>query len=215
MIFLWVASYGVLYSVGGWCSNRLDAPYSVTAALLLVYAAAFAAYSAKRGKGCAWRVKFRWIDILYLAPFAALPVYNFVTLKNAFDIHFTLLTVGVCIVEELFFRGYALSYGKEKRGIFGIVVACGLFALLHAVNFPIYGWKFTVAQILSAFCAGLSFSGVTLKYRSLLPATVAHFAINVSSVGVLAIGEGWYYAGLAVCSVLYAIYGLALIKRTT
>jgi uncharacterized protein len=75
------------------------------------------------------------------------------------------------VVEELFFRGWLMPH-------VGLVVQAALFMLLHPAGRS--GWMYT---LFTGF-AGLVFGALVLATGSLVPALVAHVAVNAHGLTV-------------------------------
>jgi hypothetical protein len=79
------------------------------------------------------------------------------------------LSVVAPLTEEFLFRGYILqSFLKQYSVKKSVLVSSFLFALLH-----LNPWQFT-----SAFCLGIIFSLLFIKYKSLIPSLIAHSVFN-------------------------------------
>lgn len=150
-------------------------------------------------------------EIFVLLPLLAFPIGNLLTVQWEWKGYLLLLACSASVVEEIFFRGYLLFCFKTQKWL-GAIVTSGAFALLHLVNLGDATPAFVCMQVLSAFAAGLCFCGLTLRYKSLLPATLLHVAINLTGFGEIRSSAGWYAAVVA-CSALYALYGVFYIKR--
>lgn len=73
--------------------------------------------------------------------------------------------------EEFCVRGAVLSSLKQFGIGFASLISAFVFMMLHN----------TVAQLPLAFSAGLAFAFCTFKFRSIWPAVVAHFVVNLNS----------------------------------
>jgi uncharacterized protein len=79
----------------------------------------------------------------------------------------------VAISEELVFRGFLISFLKKRSlSTLGIVfISSILFGAMH--------WSNGVYIIFSSFIWGIATSFFVIKYRSLYPAIIAHYIINL------------------------------------
>ncbi len=217
ILLLWISLYGVVFLLAEFFSDLIGVEHCITAFASLLYAVCLAIYSrkAKRGKlSYPFGVKFRWIDGLYFLPLLCLPIVNLFTVKFRFDGYYTLTTVGVCLTEEIFFRGFLLKFLKNKWQTAGIFLACALFALFHLANRAEYADEsFLFGQVISAFAAGLAFSGLTVKYQSLTPSVFLHLAINLTGNGGVEVGKAVWWTSLLICSAIYAVYGLFIVFK--
>jgi membrane protease YdiL (CAAX protease family) len=87
------------------------------------------------------------------------------------------------LTEELLFRGLLLDWLKQKMNVWtAAVILSVIFSLLHANPFSLgaVGWFAFSAR----FLLGLTASALTIKYRSLRPAFVAHATWN--AIGCIA-----------------------------
>ncbi len=75
------------------------------------------------------------------------------------------------ITEELVFRGVFMKNMSRVSQRFGIFVSAFFFALAHE----------NLAQGLLAFFLGILLGYITIKHRSLVPAIIVHFVVNVTS----------------------------------
>ena len=72
------------------------------------------------------------------------------------------------IFEELFFRGYLLSFMSKVSTRFAIVITALFFGLFHG----------NIYQFILAFAGGLWLGYITVKSRSIIPAMICHCAAN-------------------------------------
>ncbi len=210
MIFIWVIAYGCVYILAETLSDRIGAAHSATAFALLLYAVALVWWTQKKEKKLSLRYKIEGKvgDFVYLLPLLCFPICNLFTVEHDQNVYAYLLTAGVCVVEEILFRGYLPAVCKEKKR--GALLSSAAFALFHLVNATELN-GYLVAQVLSAFAVGLCFCGLTEKHESLLPSTLLHLSINFTGIGIPA--HGWQYVGVGVCSAVYLVYGIVLTFR--
>ncbi len=162
-----------------------------------------------------FKMKLCWMDVLYFLPLLVFPISNIFLIKFTFDAHFILLTLGVCVVEEIFFRGFLLKFLYKRWGSIGIICQAIIFALIHFVNlFNGVDIIFVISQVVSAFCVGICFGGVVIKYCSLLPSILAHIAINITgSSGIIIASSAVYWLIIAMCCIVNVVYGAFLIYK--
>ncbi len=216
LIFLWVLGYGALFAISELISNLINIPHCITAFTVLVYAVALIVFiELKRKKRYlfGYGIKIKPKELLYFLPLLILPAVNLIVLKNSFDAFTIILFAGVCVVEEVFFRNFLFFILNARLGkITGALISSLIFALFHTVNLLNgFDFLFVALQILSSFAIGVCFSGLTIKLKSLLPCTVAHFLINLTGVGIAKVATVWWCVILIGCSLIYLFYGLALL----
>ncbi len=78
----------------------------------------------------------------------------------------------VAVSEEIIFRGLALSALKAytRNPVVIVLVSALVFALIH--------WSTGAKNILDCFAYGMIFMAVTMRVRSIIPATVVHFLLD-------------------------------------
>lgn len=103
------------------------------------------------------------------------------------------------IAEEFLFRGMLLSLWRTKYAKGGVFASAFLFAAYHALSPDSSG-----LQLLCALAAGVCYGEATLRAGSLLPAMLAHLAVNLT--GTQGMGEG--SGGLWFCAAVCLIWGL-------
>ncbi len=87
---------------------------------------------------------------------------------------------GVAFVEELFFRGYFLTYLKGAVGVLPAVVGSSLvFSLVHFFLNVGSFWAFALLPFINLFLAGALLSLLVLRQKSLWVAIGFHYAWNV------------------------------------
>lgn len=103
------------------------------------------------------------------------------------------------IVEEFFFRGVFLSLWGRGHGTGGVFASAVVFAAYHALSPDSSG-----IQLLCALAAGVCYGEATLRTESLLPAVLAHLAVNLTG----ARGMGEVNGGLWACAAVCLTWGL-------
>ncbi len=86
-----------------------------------------------------------------------------------------LMAIYTCIIapvtEELFYRGFIMKNLSRVSQRFGILASAVLFGLAHQ----------NIAQFVLAFVVGTFMGYLTVKHNSLVPAILAHIAVNTTS----------------------------------
>jgi len=214
MIFFWIMLYGIAHFAGKSLDWRYDAADWGYAAVMLLYAVLLVLWTIRTGNYRPVRLNtVHWNgirDFPYFLPLAVLPAYNLIAggfcLPSGTDV---LIMLSISVTEELFFRGYLLSFLREKGNASAIFITSILFALLHGANwFENADWIYVLLQMLSAFVVSICFCKITIRFRSVLPCMAAHFFINITGTG--SIENSTHLFGLAVCIAIYACYGMWL-----
>jgi membrane protease YdiL (CAAX protease family) len=114
-----------------------------------------------------------------------------------------ILPIRTVILEELLFRGFLWGIlAKQKTELFATLVSSLLFGLWHVLPSRNIGDKafsgvdLTISEplviigiVFATFLAGVVFSELRRRTRSLLPAIAAHWAINAT--GILLAALAW------------------------
>lgn len=120
------------------------------------------------------------------------------------------------VAEEIIYRGILLGYLIKRGELFGIIVSSSLFAVSHLLNlFGSHNLLYTVLQVIFAFFVGICYAAVTLQYKSLIPCIAAHILTNLT--GIYSVGrqiKSEWIVGLGICIVIYAAYGVFLLKKS-
>lgn len=206
MKFIWIILYIVMLA-------NLQKIY--LAAGLLLYCVLLLVYLYKKGKFHVYglcKIKSSVQVLVFLvAPFASVIIANICSIDLECLYHMTIdeLIVMICVafVEEFFFRGWMFV---KFSGYGSVIITNILFAVSHMLNLGNGAEiKYTVCQVLWAFCMGVSFSLITKRLKSLLPAIVIHALINISSLGISNMIFGNYVV-VSVMAILCMIYELIL-----
>ncbi len=217
ILLLCVFLYGLLFFLGETLSKLVGENYSFTAVIIMAFAIFLAIYSRKskyRGLSFTFKIKLTYLDALFLLPLICFPLANVLTLKVSFDVHYAVLTVGVCLIEEIFFRGFLLRLLQKRWGGLGIIIQAVVFASMHFVNFfNNSDVAFVLMQVASAFAVGLSFGGLAVKYRSLTPVILAHTLVNLTGNGAVDVTKRIYYIAMAVCCIVNILLGVFLLLK--
>ena len=217
ILLLFIIIYGGCFLLAEFLSNLIGVPHVITAFAILIYAVALIFYMQKERKkrylyGFKW--KFKKKDFLFLLPLLVLPILNLVVLNNSYLI-FTILTfVGVCIVEEVFFRNYLYFYLNERFSTMqSILISSAIFAFFHTANL-LNGFDllFVIAQIVSAFSVGFCFGAIAYKFKSLTPCLSLHFIINLTGIGTISVNRLLFALLISASSLIYLLYGLFILS---
>lgn len=159
----------------------------------------------------------RWTgfgDCLYFLPLLLLPVYNLLESGGTVcDSLTAVLMISVSIAEELFFRGFLLSY-LRKWGIKTSVLMAGMiFALFHSINLGGTAMAYTVMQMVCALAIGVYYGIIRVKYDSLLPCAIAHILTNITGASMAKQLNATGMAGLGLCIVMYIFCDAWAIKK--
>ena len=222
MIFFWIAFYGIAHCAGVYLTSQYGAADWIYAAVMLMYTVLLILWTSRKGNCrpvylcAAGSVRFRSCGLFL--PLAALPVCNLLAGGFRFpDAAEVLIMLSASVAEELFFRGYLLSFLRRKGDLFAIPAASILFALFHFVN-----WQgpadsvYVLMQVLTGFSVGICYCCIAVRFGSILPCMAAHFLTNITGSGSI---EGVVHLwGLAACIVINLCYGILLFrsaKQTT
>lgn len=97
---------------------------------------------------------------------------------------FTLTTFLLAASEEISFRGLILNalfekYGDTYKGTWkSIILSSFLFALVHFANFVYVQPSAVLAQVISAFFAGLYFGAIFFNSRNLFSCIIIHYILD-------------------------------------
>lgn len=214
MLFAWVALYGLVHTIADHAAGSgLPASWLPGIALggydLLLSIWIFR--TGRRSAAGLNPVRFSdWRELLSLLPLVVFPVYNLLTMGDfAPEASFLLYMLCIAYTEEVFFRGFLLSYLRRMGTIPGILLTSLAFSLLHAVNFfPGGHGAYVWLQILSSFFVSFCCCAVTIRFGSLLPCAAAHFFTNITGAG--SVSGGYALWGLWGCIMIYALWSLKL-----
>lgn len=218
MVFWWIAGYGLIYTLA--CRlPQTTHPWGVPLAMA-GYAAALIGWIFHTGQAgylglCPVRKNTAW-GFYWFLPLLTLPVCNLLT-AGAFcpDLPTVILMLGVCAVEEIFFRGFLLRRLARYGSLPGIVLSSGIFALFHLVNLmsgsaPAYVWM----QVLCAFTVGVCYGAVAIQTGSLIPCFLAHFLTNITAAPSSDGAVPWLWLCIAACG-CFGIYLCAITVSPT
>jgi len=96
--------------------------------------------------------------------------------------------------EELFYRGYLYGSLRDRWGATrGAIVSSAFFGVRHATQLGLlhdaFPWGAALSWVLFSFTAGLAMCWLYQKSRSLLPAILAHYLLNLIPCAVLLLGS--------------------------
>ena len=211
MVFLWIATYGLVYLLAS-CLPRAAHPW-VVPLTMTGYAAALIGWIFHTGRSrslglCSIRRKSAYPKVLLLM---MLPVCNLLTAKTfSPDLPAVLFMLSVCAVEEIFFRGFLLRFLMQFGTLPAIVLSSGIFAAFHLVNLiGGSGCAYVWMQVLCAFTAGICYGAVAMEQESLLPCFLAHFLTNITAAPVSAGAVPWFW----LCIIAYGCFGIYLCRK--
>lgn len=195
------------------------APHAVTVPALTLYWVLLFLYCKRNHlQKAAVTVPARgWRGFLSCLPLLVIPAVNLIFFKSGTFISSLTeaLFLALCAFgEEVLFRGYLLTLWSRKIGTRTALIAVSLlFAVLHAVNLfsGISVWFFVI-QCFCAGAVGFTLGAVTLREGSILPGTVIHILINLTSVreNALTSAQG---TALLTASVFCLFYGIHLFQK--
>lgn len=113
-------------------------------------------------------------------------------------IFFVLFVIATPFVEEIAFRGILLRVLGRYGNYFAMISCSLVYAILHG----------SIAEVIPTFFLSIILIKLTLKYRSIQPAVVAHIIFN-AILYLMALTPGKYYQIVAI--VIFAIYLMAII----
>lgn len=111
------------------------------------------------------------------------------------------------IAEEFFFRGVILSLWEKAHARGGVFASALVFAAYHAVSPGRSG-----IQSLCALAAGVCYGEATLRTGSLVPAVLAHLAVNLTGAQGTDVGNVSLWLCAAVC-LIWGLWGTSKRKK--
>lgn len=221
MIFFWAVLYVVTYISASRLSQIMYLPSWFLSLVMLLYVAALLLWLLRTGQAHSFGLRpcrgLTRKDTLSLLPLLAFPIYNLLSAEGfGIPLSAVLLMGSVSLAEEFFFRGALLKIFSRRSSLLGVLLTSVLFGLFHGVNL-IHGadLRYTLIQMLCGAAVGISYGAVTLKYRSIVPCTAAHFLTNVTGLGVPpAIAPEVVPWGLWLCIAISACYGIRLCQKS-
>lgn len=138
---------------------------------------------------------WRWLS---LWPLGLLPAWNLCCGSPApWDISERMPLLIAAIAEEFFFRGALLSLWEWAHPKGAVLGSALLFAVYH-----LFSPGHSLLQLWCAFAAGICYGKVTLRTNSLLPAMLAHLAVNLTG------SQTENVHGLWLCALLMLLWGI-------
>lgn len=218
MLFLWILLYGLIFSLSEYAAALFNAQAWMTAMTMTVYIILLLCWICRTGQRQAVGLVFPCIqvkDAVWLLPLIVLPLGNRVaTGSQDFSVYSVLLTLCICMAEELFFRGFLLSFLQSRLGLRGVFTAALIFALFHGVNL-LSGWnpQYVIIQIFLAFSVGMYLSVLRLFCGSLVPGIAAHFLTNLTAGSHLNTSFSGALIIWGICAAIYLICSLLLFSK--
>lgn len=211
MLFIWVALYGAVNIISDVVSGTTEGISWIGSWFLLGYSGLFVAWILLTGKknsaGLIPPGRIHISDLIWLLPLTVFPVYNSLTAEfQSHGMSFLLYMFCVSFIEEIVFRGFLLSWLRQRGIMSAIIITSVVFAVMHGINFvenkdAMYVWL----QILSSFVVSICYCAASVHFRSIFPCVAAHFLTNVIGTGSVEgrNSEIW----LGICILLCAICG--------
>lgn len=213
MIFLWVALYGIVYTISemllltiGLTSWMLPINMLLYTVTLIIWVWRSGEYRSIGFKLPLTITALEWIGIW---PIFSLAGYNLLmTRGSGFNPQQILLMLSVSITEELFVRGYLLRSLMKHGNFWSIVLSSTVFSLLHGANL-LRGADlgYTCIQIYTAFVSGICYGAVAVRTGCLFPTIAAHFLTNITGSAHIP-QTGWEYIGLWTVVLFCACWGI-------
>lgn len=209
MVFLWIALYGLVYTLAGLIPRQAHPWFQPLMMLcylgLLLYRIFCTGLDAALGLCLPQRSRRR-----RLLPLLMLPCYHLFAEQSGFCmLPEMLLMVSTCAVEELFFRGFLLRTLRRYGTRPAVFISSAAFALCHMANLAAGAAPFDVlAQVLCAFFVGICYSVIALQTGSLLWGYAAHLLTNITAP-TIPLAPSFR---LWLCIAGYCVYGIFLYK---
>jgi len=165
---------------------------------------------------------------LLITPFLALPLLIFIengaqSWGYANNLVLVIAAVGVAVNEEVLFRGILIRGFLKWGSWVAILVPSAIFAFAHSTNIFVGGnVTFAIYQTIWTFAAGVAFSAMRLRNKSLYPIIAIH--ILVDGFEYFSTGEYGVHAQaiplpllqlFAALNVILALYSLFLFYRSS
>ncbi|MBB5354800.1 membrane protease YdiL (CAAX protease family) [Anoxybacillus mongoliensis] len=166
--------------------------------------------------------KKEWL--LWIPPLV-LPIYILIILGfnvSGFSNMFVLMISALCVAinEEIVFRGVLIKGFLRFGTKITLFVPSIIFGLIHLGNILVGGdIKFGIFQALWTAAAGIAYTALVLRNKSILPAIVFHFILDTTEY--FATGENGVHelefstmtlTIFLFLTILFAIYGLIMYK---
>lgn len=215
MPFVWVALYGLTHKLSEGLSRHFALGSWSVAAAMALYTAALVGWLLRTGRAgpVGLRVPRLCCPPLCLAPLALMPALNLIlTAGSGAAVGLSALLTALCVaaVEEIFFRGFLLSFFGRRGLLPGALLSSALFAAMHLANlFSDFDRSYVLLQVLCAGASGLLYCGVAAASKSLLPCIAAHFLTNATAFGASHDAA----APWLICVGIYIVYGIWLCRK--
>lgn len=166
--------------------------------------------------GMGFTVNFGMELAVKVIPQSVLESYMELMEAAAFGESLLTTIAAICLApigEELVYRGVCMYYGERFGAGLGETKAFWIANIIQALGFGVF--HMNLLQGSYAFLLGLGLGYLTKRYRSLLPAMLAHCVINASSTFLW---EPVYYAmpqsdiAFGICTVLCLVISLVAMK---
>ena len=213
MVYVWVTLYGLTYTFSEMLLQPNLGDFQITPWIMLLYALILCIWICRTDRnkmiGLCITVPGSLGEGLKLLPLFLLSAYNLMTAEDfTLELPGAALLLGVAVTEEIFFRGFLLTFLAKHSKIAGIYLSSVLFAVLHVVNLssntvPAYTWM----QVICAFVSGLCYSSTAIRFRSIFPCIAAHFLTNITG-SIRPLKSYLEMVGLWICIAVYAFLGI-------
>lgn len=216
MLFIWVALYGLVNLMPEFFCFPEESSIWLRTALLAVYVWLFLLWivrtERRKEAGLLMPSGLGEAPIILL-PLAVFPVCNLLMNEGlSVNVGFVVQMLCAAWVEELFFRGFLLSFLQKCGTVKAILLTSAAFALLHGMNLTENpDSTYVLLQICCSFCVSIYYCCVTVRFGSILPGVAAHFLTNITGTGSTS-GKGAFW-GPVCCSAVCAIWSLFLIMN--
>lgn len=218
MLFLWILLYGLFFSLSEYAAALLNAQAWLTTMTMAVYIILLLCWICKTGQQQTVGLVFPCIQrnaLLWLLPLIVLPLGNRIATSTLeLSVHNVLLTLCICMAEELFFRGFLLSFLQSRQRLRSIFTAALIFALFHGGNL-LSGWnpQYVMIQMFLAFSVGMYLCILRLFCGSLVPGIIAHFLVNLTAGSHLNTSFSGALILWGICAAIYLVCSLLLFSK--
>lgn len=211
MVFFWIAAYGLVYTLA--CALPQQVRLWAVPLGIVGYAAILIGWIFRSGQARALGLcappgkpgRGLWLVL----PMLLLPLCNLLLAGSFHPEPSTLvLMLGVCTVEEVFFRGFLLRRLLRFGAIAAILLSGGIFALFHLAS-PAEALTDPSAQLACAFAVGICYGAAALRLGSLIPCILSHFLTNITAAPLTAEAVPWLW----LCTAVYLCIDVFLCKR--
>lgn len=219
MIFFWIILYGLVFCLSEQAASRLPESQWTVPLAMLVYTLLLLRWIHRSGQqdhaGLS-TPRFSGGAALFFLPLGILPLCNLLFTGAApVSGPVLILTLCTCTAEELFFRGFLLSFLRQIRFPRYCLAAAAAFALFHCGTlFTGASLGYVCTQVLLAFSAGLYYGLIRCFCGTLLPCIAAHFFVNITAGNPSPAASSGSMAPWVLCAVMMLICSYLLSQKT-